>query len=405
MSSRGDAEALDGADELSPFRRDYLFDDAATVYLDGNSLGRPPRAAVEAVGGALDDWRQRIVGGWRDWIELPGTVGDELAPLLGSDAGQVLVCDQTSVNLYKLAVAGLAASGRSSIASTTTSFPSDLYILEAVANAAGGRLVLAEDEAALPSPLKEDVGLVSVSHVDFKTGRVLDMETVNQFAADAGAFTLWDLSHSAGVMPVDLDGTGADLAVGCTYKYLNGGPGAPAFLYVASRHQARMEQPIHGWFGHADMFGFDRSYVPAPGILRFQVGTPPILSLIAARAGIDRVAAAGIEAIRHKSLALTGYLMELLVPLEPLGVSTTTPVDPESRGGHVAVQHPHAYQIAQALIGAAVVPDYRAPDTVRLAPSPLYTRFVDVWDGVQRLQEILRHETYRDYPPERRGVT
>lgn len=405
MVSRAEAEKLDRSDDLGRVRDEFALDDERLIYLDGNSLGRPPAEAIEMVTTGLETWRQRLVGGWREWIELPVRAGEALAPLLGAGPGQVIVVDQTSINLYKLAVAGLAASGRSSILTTATNFPSDIYVLSGVADAAGGRLILADSEKDLASRMDESVGLVSLSHVDFKTSRLAPMQPITELAHANGSLILWDLSHSAGVLPIELDGAGVDLAVGCTYKYLNGGPGAPAFLYVAERHH-QTEQPIRGWFGHADMFGFANEYAPADGIARFQVGTPPVLSMLGALAGIEGVARAGVTRIRAKSLALTDLMMAMLHRLaDQHAFEVSTPDDPAKRGGHVGLTHQAAYQISQALIARGVIPDYRAPDILRLAPSPLYTRFVDVWDAVDVLGQIMDRGAHLQLSEERRGVT
>ncbi len=394
--TRDEAAARDAADPLAGFRELFAIPDPELIYMDGNSLGRPPQAALERLAAvAREEWAGGLVRSWDHWIDLPTRAGDLLGTnLLGARPGEVVLTDQTSVNLYKLAVAALdARPGRGAIVTDATNFPSDRYVLGGLAAARGGEVrTIAADPIAGPQPadvagvLADDVALVSLSHSGFKNGALADMLAITRLAHKAGALVLWDLSHSAGVVPIDLDGAGADLAVGCTYKYLCGGPGAPAFLYVRQGLQDELRQPIQGWFGHRAMFDFAAQYRPAPDIRRFTTGTPPILAMAAAEEGIRVCAEAGIDAIRTKSLALTDMLVDLFdARLAGRGFTLGTPRRPASRGGHVAVRHPDAAAIADGLIAANVVPDFRPPDTIRLAPAPLYTRFVDVWDAVEAL--------------------
>jgi kynureninase len=413
--TRDDALATDNADLLSEYRDHFHIPDADVIYLDGNSLGRPTLEGVERIENTLhEEWGRGLVRSWRrEWIGLPEQIGDLLAPIIGASPGEVLIADQTSVNLFKLASAALAATGRTDIVLDDSNFPSDLYVLDAVARAAGGHLRIASaDRTAGPTVddldplLDEHVGVVSLSHVGFKTGALADMHEITATAHNAGALALWDLSHSAGVVPVDLNAYNVDLAVGCTYKYLNGGPGAPAFLYVRWDLQEHLATPIPGWFGHADMFAFDPTYSPAPGIRRFAAGTPPILSLRGAQAGISLSAEAGIEAIRTKSVQLTEFLIARYdARLAGLGFALGSPRNPDRRGGHVSVHHPHAYPIAQALIDRNVIPDFRAPDTIRLGLAPLYTAFTEVWDAVEVFADVVESGAYRDYPATPEGVT
>jgi kynureninase len=385
------------------------------LYLDGNSLGRLPKRTVAAMATTVEDeWGVGLVRSWRtDWVGLPVRVGDQLAPLLGAAAGEVLISDQTSLNLFKLAAAALENTGRPDVVTDGTNFPSDLYILEGVAAAGGGRLRVldtapgdAPDPDGIAAMLDESVGLVSLSHVDYRSSARADMAAITAVAHHAGALALWDLSHSVGIYPVDLSGTGADLAVGCTYKYLNGGPGAPGFLYVRSELHDTLDQPIHGWFGHADQFAFDGEYEPAAGIVRFSVGTPPIVSLRGTEAGIAVTSEAGIPAIRAKSIALTSLIIDLYDEhLAGLGFDLLTPRHPELRGGHVGLGHVAAWQITQALLAREVIPDFRAPDVIRLGPAPLYTRFVDVWDAVDVLADVVHSGAYRTYPEAKHIVT
>lgn len=412
--TRDEALALDAADDLADFRDEFVIDDPSLVYLDGNSLGRLPKRTAGAVRRTVEEeWGRGLVRSWHDWIDFAAAAGDRLAPLLGAAPGTVVLSDQTSVNLYKLAVAALGASGRTAIVTSAGNFPSDRYVLEAVAASAGGTVRTIETKADGPPSatdvaalLDGDVGLVSLSHVEYRSGAIVDMHAVNDAAHGAGAMTLWDLSHSAGAIPVGLEATGSDLAVGCTYKHLNGGPGAPAFLYVRPDLQQELTQPIPGWFGHADMFGFAPEYRPAGDIRRFMVGTPPIISVVAARCGIDLSAAAGIERIHEKVRSLTGLIIDRHDhELADLGFRLITPREATRRGAHVGLAHPAGYQITQALIDRGVIPDFRTPDVVRLGVSGLYTTHAEVWDGLEIMSEIVRSGAHRAYPEQRRGVT
>ncbi|MBT8202333.1 MAG: kynureninase [Acidimicrobiia bacterium] len=415
MTTRRRAEELDQADLLADFREQFVITDPGLLYLDGNSLGRLPKRTIEAVETALHgEWGDRLVRAWPEtWIEQPRRIGADLAGLIGAQPDEVLLADQTSINLYKLAVAALRARApRRTVLTDSGNFPSDSYVLSGAAADAGGSIRIVNTDPVAPSSdavgalLDDEVALVSMSHVNYKSGALHDMAAVTAAARSAGALSLWDLSHSVGAVPIDLNGAGVDLAVGCTYKYLNGGPGAPAFLFVARHLQEELEQPIHGWWGHADMFAFEGDYHPAPGIDRFAVGTIPVLSMVGAREGIALTAEAGIEAIRTKSMAITSFMTDLFdeLPAE-FGFIFGSPRDPARRGSHVSLRHPDGYQIAQALIRDDVVPDFRAPDVIRLGAAPLYTRFVDVWDAFARLRTIMESGSYRTFPKARARVT
>ncbi len=393
MTGRADAARLDAADPLASFRDRFAIPDPELIYMDGNSLGRPPKLALQRLQAAAhEEWADGLVRSWDHWADVPVETGDLLGTaLLGARPGEVILSDQTSVNLYKLAAAALAARpGRPVIVTDSTNFPSDHYVLEGLA---GALRVIHADPVDGPQPedvaaaLDGRVALVSLSQVGYKSGAIADMAAITALGREAGALTLWDLSHAAGVVPVDLEAAGAELAVGCTYKYLNGGPGAPAFLYVRRSLQPELLQPIRGWFGHADTFAFADRYEPAPDIRRFATGTPPMLAMATAAAGIETSAEAGIEAIRVKSRSLTALLVGLFDQrLARLGFELGTPRDPERRGGHLSIRHPGAAVICERLIADhQVVPDFRPPDTIRLGPAPLYTRHVDVWDAVDRI--------------------
>lgn len=411
--SRAEAEALDAADELASFRQRFLVDDNGPIYLDGNSLGRAPRSTAARLQRVVEDeWGRGLIGSWADWIERAGTVGDRLAEhVLGARPGEVTVGDSTSVNLYKLAVAALdARPDRRVIVTDAANFPSDRYIVEGLAAQRGltVRHVADDPEAddVADAVAAGDVALVTLSHVSYRTGARLDLPAITEAAHRGGALMLWDLSHSAGAVPIGLDAHGVDLAVGCTYKYLNAGPGAPAFLYVRSALQAELRQPIWGWFGAADQFVMGPHYEAAAGIDRFQVGTPPILGLAAIDEGLHAFADAGIDRLRRKSLAVGDLVFALRDGwLAEHGVEVATPRAPSRRGSHVSLRHPDAWRICRALIEDAVIPDFREPDVIRFGIAPLYTRFVDVWDAVDRLRTVLVERRHEAYPEERSRIT
>ncbi len=396
MTDLATAAARDASDRLARYRDLFAIPDAGLLYMDGNSLGRPPVRSLERLTEAAhEEWADGLVRSWAHWVELPAAGGDLLAPLLGAQPGEAALTDQTSINLYKLATA--AVSHRAGpIVTDSANFPSDLYVLRAVAERAGVELRIVDSTPEMGTPpdrlaaAAEGAALVSLSHVAYKSGALADMAEITAASHRAGAMVLWDLSHSVGAVPIDLAGCEADLAVGCTYKYLNGGPGAPAFLYVRSDLQPVLDQPIQGWFGHSDMFAFAGEFRAAPDIRRFTVGTPPILSLAAAMEGIRVSAEAGIGAIREKSIALTELIVDLFDAwLAPLGFALGSPRDPRRRGGHVAVRHPDGRDICRRLAEEhQVITDFRGPDSIRIAPAALYTRFVDVWHAMDRLRKL-----------------
>jgi kynureninase len=418
--SRAGAARLDAGDELAAFRDAFVIDDPALIYLDGNSLGRLPRRTSERLRDVIaGEWGGGLVRGWGNgWYEAPARIGEKLGRLVGAAPGQVLACDSTSVNLFKLLMAALALRpDRHVIVSDTLNFPSDLYIAQGCIDLLGGRhelrLVASDDgdltvsERALAEAIDERTALVMLSHVAFKSGFRYDGAAVTALAHRAGALMLWDLSHSTGAVPVALDDWGADLAVGCTYKYLNGGPGAPAFLYVRRELQEAARSPIWGWFGQRAPFAFDTRYEPAAGVARFLAGTPPILSLLAVEPALDLLLEAGAERLRRKSVLLGEYLIALFdARLAPLGFTLGSPRDPERRGSHVSIRHPHGYQINRALIDAlGVLPDFREPDNIRLGLAPLYTTFAEVWEAVERVRRAVADGVYLRYPAERAAVT
>ena len=404
MPDREHAVSLDAADPLSPFRERFVVEDAERIYADGNSLGRLPVATVERLDRLVRDWGQSLVGGWPEWIELPLRVGDLLGRVIGARPGETLACDSTTVNLYKLAAAALELRP-GPIVIDEHDFPTNRYVLEGLATTLGLELRRIEDVSAEDIP--PDAALVVLSHVSYRSAALADLAAITRAAHAAGALMLWDLSHSAGVVPIELAQNGVDLAVGCTYKYLNAGPGAPAFLHVREDLQAELRSPIQGWFGQRDQFTMGPRYEPAEGIERFLAGTPPILGLTAVESGVELTLEAGIDAIRDKAETLTAFLVELHDErLAPLGFRLNTPRDPASRGGHVSLGHDDAWQLCRGLIERAdVIPDFRPPDTVRLGFAPLYSRFVDVWDAVDRLARLVETGEYREVAASASRVT
>lgn len=408
------ARALDAADELAGFRERFVIHDDAVRYLDGNSLGRLPVATRARLAEVVDrEWGGDLVEGWSRWISLPGEVGDALGQaLLGVAPGTTVVCDNTSTNLVKLALAVLRRDpSRRVVVTDDDNFPTDRFMLAAAADLAGGsvRVVHTDvdrgvDPQAVAAALGDDVALVSLSHTAYRSGALAPIGEVDALAHAAGALTLWDLSHSVGNVPVDL-GT-ADLAVGCTYKYVNGGPGAPAFLWVRDGLAEHLHNPLPGWFGADAQFSMDAPYSPARGVTRFLTGTPPVAGLVAVQEGVRLLAEAGLPRLRAKSLALTGLVVELADRwLAEHGVRVATPREPERRGGHVVLEHPQAWQLVQELRARKVLPDYREPDRVRIGPAPAYTRFVDVVAAMQVLREVLDSGAHLRHPAAPARVT
>jgi kynureninase len=390
--ARAHAESLDASDPLARFRARFVIPDG-TVYLDGNSLGCLPRAAGERLCAVVEQWGARGVGGWDDgWLELPLNVGDRLGEaVLGAAPGQVVVADSTTVCFYKLASAALdLRPGRKQIVTDVGNFPTDRYVLAGLVAARGMTVRWVDSVERAAEAIGPQTALVTFTHVDFRTAAIADMPAVNELAHAAGALTLWDLSHSAGSVPLALDADSADLAVGCTYKYLCGGPGAPAFMYARRALQTELRQPIWGWLGRRDPFLMERGYMPADGVRGLLSGTPPVLALSAVDEGVGVVSEAGIDAIRAKGVALTSYAIELAdALLAQHRVAVASPRDPARRGAHVALAHPRAHELCAGLLARGVIPDFRMPDVIRYGFSPLTTRFVDVHDGVTALADLL----------------
>jgi kynureninase len=422
MTTRRGCLALDENDRLAPMREQFALEDVDAqelIYLDGNSLGVLPRATAARVQHVVQtEWGRDLIRSWNTngWITLSQRIGDKIAPLLGAGPGEVVVADSTSVNLYKVLSAALDltkadAPGRRLVLADRTDFPSDLYVADSLCRERGFELVLADAQEIL-SRLDDGVAVLLLTQVNYRTGRLHRLSEVTRAAHDAGAVMVWDLSHSAGAFPVNLRGDGGraqmpDFAVGCGYKYLNGGPGAPAFVWANPVHTERMDreqmrQPLTGWLGHAAPFEFAPDYRPGRSMSRFLCGTPPILSLVALECGIDVFRAAesfgGLAALRDKSVALTGLFIDLVESrCAGHGLSLVTPREGDERGSQVCFSHQGgAFAIVQALIGRNVIGDFRAPNILRFGFAPLYTRFVDVWDAADRLEGVLRAGEWRD---------
>jgi len=404
-TDRPQAVELDAADPLAALRGRFQRSDATPIYLDGNSLGMLPTATAQRLTEVVSqDWGDGLVRSWDSWMELPERAGDLVGQeLLGAAPGQVVVSDSTTVNLYKLAHAALdARPGRDVLITDDDNFPTDRYVLAGVARQRGCELRLIHTDidqgigtGELAGALDDRVALVSLSHVAYRSGALADMDAITAQVHEAGALMLWDLCHAIGAVPVSLDAAGADLAVGCTYKYLNAGPGSPAFLYVRRELQDQLQQPVWGWFGQADQFAMGPGYEPAAGIGKFLTGTPNIIGTAAVQEGTKLLAEAGMDRLRAKSTGLTSLLIALAEEwLAPLGFTVATPRDPARRGGHVSLAHPDAHQISQALIREGVVPDYRTPGRLRLGPVPITTRFTEVWDAMAILRRLALTKEY-----------
>lgn len=393
------AEQLDAEDPLARVRERFSLPDGL-VYLDGNSLG----ALGVSVPAAVDDvvqeqWGQSLVGSWNthDWWDAPRRVGARIARLVGAAEHEVVVADSTSVNLFKaLVAAARLRSGRGTMVIEASNFPADLYIADAVADLLG-MSVRRVDPMEIVSSLDEDVAVVSLSHVDYRTGRAYDMARITKAVHDAGAVVVWDLSHSAGALEVSLDDCGVDFAVGCGYKYLNGGPGAPAYVMVAEQHHASIRSPLPGWTGHARPFAMEGTYEAAPGIDAMRCGTPPMLSLLALESALGAFDGLTMPQVRARSLSLTALFLDLADEhLAARGFGVVTPRRDEERGSQVSLSHPEAYGVVQALSVRGVVGDFRHPDIVRLGFAPLYVRHADVVSAVRHLAEVVDAGEYLD---------
>lgn len=392
MMIREDCAALDAADKLAGCRARFALP-ADTIYLDGNSLGAMPANVPARMKVAIEqEWAQGLIRSWNDadWYPAPQRTGDRIARLIGAGPGEVIVADSTSVNLFKVLVAGTRMRpGRGVILAERTNFPTDVYIAESVAEMTGCELRCVDPEAVM-SAIDENVAIVSLTHVNYKTGKRYDMEAVTRRAHEVGALVVWDLCHTAGAMPVYLNQCEADFAVGCGYKYLNGGPGAPAFVFVATRHLAQVRQPLSGWHGHAQPFAFTHEYAPHAGIDRMLTGTAPQLGLISLESALDAFDGVDMEALRDKSVSLGDVFIALAEQeLAGLGFTLATPRDAAQRGSQVSLRHAEGYAIMQALIARNIIGDFRAPDILRFGFAALYVRHVDIWDTIAALKDIV----------------
>ena len=391
-----ESKRRDAADPLAHARGRFSLP-AGLVYLDGNSLGALPVATAARVTRTVErEWGEDLIGSWNkhDWINAPARLAAKLAPIVGAGADELLVADSTSINLFKLLAAALAARpGRTAILSEDGNFPSDLYIAQGLARMLPGVTLKTVASDAIDDALDEQVAVLMLTHVDYRSGRRHDMAARTAAAQAAGALMLWDLSHTAGAVEFDLAGSGADLAVGCGYKYLNGGPGAPAFLFVARALQDQLDNPLSGWLGHADPFAFDADYRPRGGIARFQTGTPSILAMAAFEAGLDSFAGVELSAIEAKARALTDFFIGCVEARCP-ALALASPRDAAVRGSHVVFAHPQSYAVMQALIANGVVGDFRAPDLIRFGFAPLYNSFEDAWRAAEVLADVLDRQLW-----------
>jgi kynureninase len=392
--------SFDRQDPLAPFREEFALPDGV-IYLDGNSLGALPRQTVARLNQVtVEEWGSGLIRSWNSahWIEAPRRIGDKIARVIGARAGEVIVADSTSVNLFKLLAGALRLQPeRHFILSEKTNFPTDLYIAQGLVDLLGGNHALRlVQRAELERALDGSIAVLMLTHVDYATGEVHDMRRITEAAHKYGAMVLWDLSHSAGALPVELNSCQVDLAIGCGYKYLNGGPGAPAYLFVSSALQEVMRTPITGWMGHAAPFAFQPEYRPAPGIIRQLAGTPPVLSMMALETAIDLWLRVDQQEVRRKSMALGDLLIRLVdETCRDLGVSVASPRDAEHRGSQVSLRHPEAYRVMRALIDRGVIGDFRTPDLMRFGFAPLYTQYVDVFDAVRCLREVLASRSWQ----------
>jgi kynureninase len=425
------ASQLDQQDKLAHFRERFVIHNPNTIYLDGNSLGRLPGLTLDRMQTVVvEQWGERLIRSWNEsWVGAPRALGDKIAALIGAQPGEVLVTDSTSTNLFKLTCAALRArSERPNIVSDTLNFPSDLYIFQGIIDWLGGEhkleLIPSRDDIHIQSEditamIDQQTALVALTHVAFKSAFMYDMQVVTKITHQAGALALWDLSHSVGAVPLELNNWGVDLAVGCTYKYLNGGPGSPAFLYVRRELQDKIMQPIWGWFGAQSPFDFGLEYVPSNDINRFRVGTAPMLSMLAMEPALDILLEAGMTRLREKSIQQTDYLLHLAKAwLLPLGFKIGSPQDSSQRGSHISLRHPEAYRISRAMIerpeshllgqkrsSIRVIPDFRTPDNIRLGIAPLYTSYDDIHRALDFMRWIVEEKVYESYPKERQTVT
>jgi len=418
VTSRTHAEALDAKDPLAAFRNEFVIEDQTLSYLDGNSLGRMPVETIKVVDKYLrNEWGSKLVTGWSGWIDEAQSVGDLIGrATLGASSGQTLCVDTTSVNFYQLCSAAVAARpNRKTIVSDTANFPTDRYILEGICKQHGLKLVLIDDDSGeefvspemLKKVLNDDVALVTLSVIQYRSGVLHDVPKLTQLARDAGALFVWDASHAGGVVPMQYDKDKVDLAVGCTYKYCNSGPGSPAWLYVSHAVQNELQVPIQGWFAQRDQFAMGQGFDRVEGMRGFQIASPSIIGMRCVQTSLSMIERAGLEEIANKAAIGTNLMIELHDAwLAPLGFSVVTPRDSRRRGGHISVRHEHAYKISEAMrVFGNVIGDFRQPDCIRLAISPLATSYVEVFDGFARIRNLVATKKYLEVEESSSRVT
>lgn len=391
-----DLKYLDKQDPLSRYREEFFLP-KNTIYFDGNSLGPVPKKTIKNLNKTInEEWGKDLINSWNkaNWINLPQTLGDKIAPLLGAKSGEVVVVDSTSLNLFKVLTSALRLNkNRKKIVSESTNFPSDLYILEGVNGMLNNHYEcqLIDDDINFEKYIDSSTAVVMLSHINYKTGRISDMKKITDYAHQQGALVVWDLSHSVGVIPMDLHNIGVDFAVGCTYKHLNGGPGAPGFLYVHSDLIAIVSQPLSGWLGHSDPFAFEAKYTPANNINKFICGTPSILSYKAVESALDIFDEISLEQVREKSIQLSELFIKLIQQeCGDFGFELFSPIDAALRGSQISYKHENAYPIMQSLISRGIIGDYREPNILRFGISPLYMRYEDVWSAIICLKNIMQ---------------
>jgi kynureninase len=417
------AEEYDQLDLLSPFKEKFVFSDSRLIYLDGNSLGMLPIDAEKAIERVVsEEWGDNLISGWNGgWWNMPTDSGELISEIIGAEKGEVIVCDSTSVNLYKLVVSALdLRPDRKKIVSDSLNFPSDLYILEGVLDRRGEDYSLElvrsidgiePDMDHLDRLIDKDTALVVLTHVCYSSGFMYPLKEVTELAHSRGAVVIWDLCHSAGAVEVDLKGSNADMAVGCTYKYLNCGPGSPSFIYLRSDLQKEINSPIWGWIGNQNPFEFSKSYTPSEGVRQLLTGTPGILSMSTIAPSVKISLQAGIKRIREKSVKMTDlFLLMSKELLFDYGFSCGSPLNPEKRGSHISLRHPEGYRICKALIDPKqgnyrIIPDFRPPDNIRFGMAPLYNSYIDLYNTIFELEMIVKSEIYKEYDNIVEGVT
>jgi len=399
--SRSDCEQLDQQDSLACFRDEFSLPDH-DIYMSGNSLGAMPKKALAKAQEVITDhWGKSLIKSWNvhNWFTLSQTIGDILAPTIGADAGEVVVTDATGINLFKVVSAALTLNpNRKKIVMEGSNFPTDNYTVQGLVKLLGNsvEIVFAEEEEGILAAIDDSVAVVCLTQVHYKSGRLLDMKKITEKTQACGAISIWDLCHSGGALPIDLNACNVDFAIGCTYKYYNGGPGSPAFVFCAKRHQGKALQPLTGWYSHAEPFAFERDYRPADNINQMLSGTQGIISLAVSEIGIDMIARADMQKLQEKSQQMGDLLIQLIEQeCAQYDFNIISPKDADRRGSHIAISHKEGYAILQALISAGVMGDFRAPDTLRFGLAALYLRYIDVWDAVARLKNIMENEIYK----------